>query len=197
MTSRCPRIFAAAALTASGLLLTACNGSSSPPSTQAAQPLPNAVSHSPVAASTPSAPADTAAPVTTSSPAAQTSTANACALITEADATTALGADPGPGEAAPGHCIYAAGAASMNITIRAIPDGAASFDRLRAATGSHAVDVADVGDAAFGTFQGSISVVNFYKGDTLVAVELATGAATTTSSKDQTTTLAKIAASRV
>jgi hypothetical protein len=196
MTIHCPRLLAAAALTATGLLLTACNSSPSPPSTQAAQPLPNAVSHSPVAAAAPTSASETTAPVSTSSSTPAPSTADACALITEHDATTALGTDPGPGESAPGHCIYAAGAASMNITVRSIPDGAASFNRLRTATGSHAVDVPDIGDAAFGTFQGSISVVSFYKGDTLVAVELATGAATT-SSKDQTTALAKIAASRI
>jgi hypothetical protein len=196
MTTHCPRILAAAALTAAGLLLTACNSSPSPPSTQAAKPAPNAISQSPIAAAAPVTPGDTASPVSTSSPAGQTSTTSACALITEADATTALGADPGPGEAAPGHCIYAAGAASMNITVRSIPDGAASFDRLRTATGSHAVDVPDVGDGAFGTFEGSISVVSFYQGATLVAVELATGS-TTTSSKAETTALAKIAAARV
>jgi hypothetical protein len=95
-----------------------------------------------------------------------------------------------------GHCIYAAGAASMNIIVQSLPDGAASFDRLRTAQGGHAVDVPDLGDGAFGTFEGPISVVNFYKGSTLVAVELAL-AGTTTSSQDQTTALAKIAAGRV
>jgi hypothetical protein len=195
MTAR-PRTLAAATLAATGLLLTACNSSPSPPSTQAASPVPNAVSHSPIAAAAPGTPGDSTAPVSTHSSTAQTSGASACALITEADATTALGADPGPGEEAPGHCIYAAGAASMNITVRSLPDGAASFDRLRTATGSHAVDVPNVGDGAFGTFEGSIAVINFYKGDTLVAVELATGGATT-SSKDQTTALAKTAAGRV
>jgi hypothetical protein len=196
MTIHCPRTLAAAALTATGLLLTACTSSPSPPSTQAAKPVPNSISHSPIAAAVPGTPSETAAPVSTPSSTAETSVADACALITEADATTAFGSDPGPGEAAPGHCIYAAGPASMNITVRSIPDGAASFDRLRTATGSHAVDVADVGDAAFGTFEGSIAVVNFYEGNTLVAVELATGGATT-SAKDQTTALAKIAAGRV
>jgi hypothetical protein len=187
MSTHCPRTIAAVALTATGLLLTACNSSPSQPTAHSAKPIPSAVSHSPTAA---------AAPVSTASAAAQASTANACALITEPDATTAFGADPGPGEAAPGHCIYASGGSSMNITVRTLPDGAASFARLRSALGSHAVDVPDVGDGAFGTFQGPIAVVHFYKGDTLVAVELAMSGAST-SSQDQTTALAKIAAGRV
>jgi hypothetical protein len=84
----------------------------------------------------------------------------------------------------------------MNIIVRPLPDGAAGFAQLRTAQGSEAVNVPDVGDGAFGTFDGPIAVVNFYKGDTLVAVELAmTG--TTASSQDQTTALAKIAAGRV
>jgi hypothetical protein len=196
MSTHCPRIIAAVALTATGLLLTACNSSPSQPTAHAAKPVPSAIRHSPTAAASPAVPTTTAVPVSTTSAAAQSSTANACALITEHDATTAFGADPGPGEAAPGHCIYASGASSMNITVRSIPDGAASFDRLRTATGSHAVDVPDVGDGAFGMFEGPIAVVNFYKGDTLVAVELAmTGA--TTSSQDQTTALAKIAAGQI
>jgi hypothetical protein len=196
MTLHCPRTFTAAALTATGLLLTACNSSPAAPSTQAAQPVPHAITQTPVAAAAPVTPSETAAPLTTPSSTPQASVTDACALITEADATTALGADPGPGEAAPGHCIYAAGPASMNITVRSIPDGAASFAQLRTATGSHAVDVPNIGDAAFGTFEGSIAVINFYKGSTLVAVELANGAATA-SSKNQTTALAKIAAGRV
>jgi hypothetical protein len=197
MTTHCPRTLAAAALAATGLLLTACNSSSSPPSTQAAKPLPSAISESPIAAAAPVASSDTAAPVSTSSSTVQTSVASACALITERDATTALGADPGAGESAPGHCIYAAGAASMNITVQSLPDGATGFNNLRTAQGGHAVDVPDVGDGAFGTFEGPIAIVNFYKGNTLVAVELATGGAANTSSKDQTTALAKIAAGRV
>jgi hypothetical protein len=196
MTAHCPRTLAAVALTATGLLLTACNSSPSAPSTQAAQPLPSAISSSPIAAAAPSTPTDTAAPASTDSSTTHTSAANACSLITEADATTALGADPGPGEKAPGHCIYAAGAASMNIEVRTLPDGATSFNNLRTATGSHAVDVPDVGDGAFGIFEGPIAAINFYKGDTLVAIELAT-TATGATSKDQTTTLAKIAAGRV
>jgi hypothetical protein len=194
MTAHRPRTLAAAALTAAGLLLTACNSSPSSPSTQAGNPLPSALSSSPLAAAAPSTPTDGATPVGKDSSTA--SAASACALITEADATTALGADPGPGEKAPGHCIYAAGAASMNIDVRSLPDGAASFNNLRTASGSHAVNVPDVGDGAFGIFEGPIGVVNFYKGDTLVAVELATGGAGTTS-QDQTTALAKIAAGRV
>jgi hypothetical protein len=198
MTLHRPRILAAAALTATGLLLTACNGSPSQPGTQAASPVPSAISRSPVAAAATVAPSDTATPETPSSSTAKTAVATACALITEADATTALGADPGPGEAAPGHCIYAAGPASMNITVRALPDGATGFNNLRTAQGPHAVDVPDVGDGAFGIFEGPISVINFYKNNTLVAVELATGATTTSSaSKDHTTALAKIAAGRV
>jgi hypothetical protein len=196
MTTHYPRTLAAAALTATGLLLTACHSSPSQPATQAANPPPSAISHSPLAAATAGTPVDTAAPASTSSSTGQASAASACALITEHDATAALGADPGPGEESPGHCIYAAGAASMNIIVQSLPDGAASFGRLRTAQGSHAVDVSDVGDGAFGTFDGPIAVVNFYKGNTMVAVELAlTGAST--SSQNQTTALAKIAAGRI
>lgn len=121
---------------------------------------------------------------------------NACALITEQEATTALGADPGPGEEVPGHCIYVARASSMNVIVRPLPDGQAGFDNLRTAQGSHAVDITGVGDGAFGIFQGTIAVVTFYKAHTTVSVELArTGQGAP--AKDQATALAKFAATRI
>jgi len=126
--------------------------------------------------------------------AALSGNADACSLITEAEAGTALGRDPGPGQSAsPSHCIYGAGSASINVVLQR--GGKVAFDNLRAAMDGRAVDVPGVGDGAFGVFAGTIATVEFYKGDSLVAVNLVLGGATV-APKNQAIALARIAAPR-
>jgi hypothetical protein len=81
---------------------------------------------------------------------------------------------------------------------RIVPSrGKAAYDHLRAqATAGQLVDISGVGDAAFGTFNGPAASIEFYKGDTFVAVVLITARATAPP-KDQAIALAKTAASRI
>jgi hypothetical protein len=196
MTIQRTRTLAATTLVAAGsLLLAACGGSPSSPAADGPGSS-GVISTSPTHSATPSATA-AAKPAGRTSPAAPRGAALACSLVTEQQARTALGADPGPGqEIAPGHCIYGAKASSINIVEQALPGSRAGFDGLRAAMAGTAVDVAGVGDAAFGRFSGPMAVIEFYKGNTLVTLSLDLGGATTLL-KDRAITLAKKAASRL
>jgi len=192
MTIQRTRTLAATTLVAAGsLLLAACGGSPSSPAAHG--PVSSGViSTSPTHSATASA-----KPGSGTSPAAPRGAALACSLVTEHEARTALGADPGPGqEITPGHCIYGAKASSINIVEQALPGSQAGFDGLRAAMAGTAVDVAGVGDAAFGRFSGPMAVIEFYKGTTLLALSLDLGGATT-HLRERAITLAKTAASRL
>ncbi len=122
----------------------------------------------------------------------------ACSLITEQEAGTALGADPGPGQDATAHgassCIY--GTSPEIVTVNMLPTGGkAAYDHARAlAPADRLIDVAGVGAAAFGLFTGPAANIWFYQGDTMIAIGLITGGAATPP-KDQATALAKTAAS--
>ncbi len=85
-----------------------------------------------------------------------------CALVTQAEAATALGADPGPGTKDDGvHCAYHAGGdLSLNgLLASSFPSNTTDFASLRNATKSSGnsaqlldfQDVSGVGDAAFAT----------------------------------------------
>jgi hypothetical protein len=192
-----PRAIAAAALgSAVSLLLTACS-SSSPTQANA----PTVHSSGPASSSSPADPTSTSAtPVSETSAAAATAGTTACVLVTEQEAGTALGADPGAGQDATSHgassCIY--GTSPMIVTVNLVPTGGkAAYDHIRGlAPAGRAVDVAGVGVAAFGVFTGPAADIWFYKGDALVAIGLITGGATTPP-KDQATVLAKTAADRI
>jgi hypothetical protein len=201
MTTCWPRTLTAVVLAATGLLLAGCSSSSHQAATGTLTSATSAsAARTPPSSDTPASSgaqvSRTGTPVDATSSTASSGTTSACALITEQEATTALGADPGAGEEIPGHCIYAAGASSMNIIVRPLPDGAVGFNNLRTAQGSHAVDVAGMGDGAFGVFEGPIAVVTFYKAHTTVAIELALSGASASAS-NKVTALAKLAADRV
>jgi hypothetical protein len=197
MTHPHPRTIAAAALSGAVSLLLAACGNSSP--THANTP----ITHSSGSA-TSSSPADptstTATPLGATSAAAPTAGTTACALVTEQEAGAALGADPGAGQDATSHgassCMY--GTSPMIVTVNLVPTGGkAAYDHTRGlAPAGRAVDVAGVGAAAFGVFTGPAADIWFYKGDTMVAIGLITGGATTPP-KDQATVLAKTAADRI
>ena len=192
MTIQRARTLAAITLAAAGsLLLAACSSSAPAPAA------PAAVSSGVISTSPTHSATAAANPAGGTSPAPPGGAAAACSLITEQEAGTALGADPGPGqEISPGHCIYGAGASSLNMVEQTLPGGQAGFDGLRSAMAGTAVDVVGVGDGAFGRFSGSMAVIEFYKGNTMLALSLDLGGATTPL-RERAITLAKTAASRL
>lgn len=172
---------------AASLLLAGCSSASPSPGKTA--PVPDgSTTVSPTAGSAAAAPEPAAAATA------------ACSLVTEQEAGAALGADPGRGQAVSSHgassCMY--GASPAIVTVNVVPArGKAAYDHVRAQAGAgQLVDIAGVGDAAFGTFSGPAASVQFYKGDTFVAVVLFTGRAGA-SPKDQVVILAKTAAGRL
>ena len=188
---RIHRLSATTLAAAGSLLFAACSSSAPAPAA------PAAVSSGVISTSPTHTATAAANPAGVTSPAPPGGAAAACSLITEQEAGTALGADPGPGqEISPGHCIYGTGASSLNIVEQTLPGGKAGFDGLRSAMAGTAIDVVGVGDAAFGQFSGSMAVVEFYKGDTLLALSLDLGGATTLQG-ERAITLAKTAASRL
>lgn len=196
MTTRCLRTAAAAALVATSLLLAACS-SGAPSSTDAATKSFSTSSHA-VAAGAAASAAPTITSGSTSPAGAAGPAPAACTLITEKDAGTALEADPGPGtEITPGHCVYGGDAASVNVVVQPITGGSVAFQRLRAAMGgAGSVDVSGVGAEAFGVFTGSMGVVEFYQGESLVSIALSVDGASG-SLKGRTIVLARAATGRV
>ena len=103
----------------------------------------------------------------------------ACDIVSEQDATTALGADPGAGVA-----VSTSGASSCTfghypslVTINMVgPGGKADLAHIRSAdtTGS-LTDIPGIGDSAFGVSTGPVASVWFSKGDTMVAIVVVGG----------------------
>jgi hypothetical protein len=155
------------------------------------------------AASAPSSQVPAAAGSTTT-PAASGGDGHPCSVVTEPEATTALGADPGPGQESPpgaaglGTCVYGAGSSVVRLSVDASGVGKAIYDGDRSSYPSASTtDVPGVGDGAFEiTTSASQVTVYFYKGGTFVSITLGT-AATTGPPKDQVIVLATTAAGRV
>ena len=103
----------------------------------------------------------------------------ACSLVTQEEAGMALGADPGPGEldsreGASG-CTYGTmpGIVMVNVVE---PGGQADYNHILAqAQPGQTFDVTGVGDGAFGVAVGPTAGVWFYKGDSLVAINVMAG----------------------
>src|ERR1019366_3197451 len=122
-----------------------------------------------------SAPADSSAPAQESAPAASSAGVNACALITEQEATAFLGSDPGPGTdsstAASPTCAYDA-----SLTFSVDPTaGKAKFDTDKAAAqGSDKLhDLSGVGDAGYAFIVGNtIAQMEIVKGSALLTVNV-------------------------
>ena len=105
--------------------------------------------------------------------------ATACDVVTEQDATAALGADPGAGAA-----VSAAGASSCTfghypslVTVNMIVQGGKTdLTHIRSAdsTGS-LTNIPGLGDSAFGVSKGPVASVWFSKGDTMVAIVVVGG----------------------
>jgi hypothetical protein len=135
------------------------------------------------------------------------SAVDACTLITEQDATTAIGTDPGPGTAqasADGtSCEYLVHTDGRGVTVGVIPDSnRAHYDSARA-TYQHTYtvqDVSGIGDAAFEFIGGQVTggsaaVILIIKGSELLTIQLSAPASAL--STDTLTTLGHAAAGRL
>ena len=197
MTHARPRIAAALALAAS-LLLGACNNASTP---SAQAPIGHSTanrSHAPA-----TAPANAASTIAATAAADSGSATDACSLITQQEAGTAVGGDPGAGKPFSSHGVsqcqygsYQSGFVLVNLTPTR---GRAAYDlmRNRSKPGGevHVADVAGVGDRAFGVTGPNTASIYFDKGDALVLVMVAINKASAPP-KGQVLILAKTAAGR-
>jgi hypothetical protein len=185
------------------LLLAAC-GSSAP---AAGAPTGVPAVQTRVGASTPATSVAPTVPASTGATplAASTAGGNACSLVTEADATTALGTDPGPGTANTGahdssQCHYGAYQSKLVLVNITPTQGKPAYDNMRnnADTGKagSAVDVAGVGDAAFEVDSDGSAGIFFRKGDALVLVSVVFYLAPSPPT-DQARALAKLVAGRI
>ena len=175
------------------LLLASCGAAQS--STAPAGANPAATSSAPTGAATSSASSAAAIPAATSvAVQAGGSGMTACGLVTEQDASAALGRAAGPGTAggtaALSECIYDNG--SLIVSMKT--DSKALYDTSHAqAHAKGAADVPSVGDSAFQYSAGTaFSGVEFLRGTTLVTV-LAGGAG----AGNAALAAAKIAASKL
>jgi hypothetical protein len=145
----------------------ACGGTASTPS--------------PLAQGQPSAPTQASAPVGSTAPAASTAPAgsttaiNACAVITEQDATALLGSDPGPGmstgSGSEPACAYGA---SLTYVVE-LNDAKAAFDATKAAMqgSGKAQALTGVGDDGFVFIvANTIAQMAILKGSTLLTVNV-------------------------
>lgn len=196
------RVAVASALTAC-TLLAAC-GSGSSPSRTVTPPL-SSTAASRGAAMSATAGAATA-DVTPTSTAGTTSTGSgsACTLVTEHDATTALGTDPGRGSAFSSHgstqCQYGTYQTQFLLVNLTPSRGRAGYDIVhshqKAGQNVRAVDIAGVGDRAFEVTAPHTAGIYANKGDALIVVTI-----TSPTAPDSPTVpvlaLAKLVASRL
>jgi hypothetical protein len=182
-TSTAPlhRLWAASALALIAVVMSACGGTVTPKATRA-----GAVGDA----------APTARP-------ASTGAGDACSLITEQEVTTVLGEDPGNGtQSVPGPkgnvCTYGDSLGSnpvLHIVLRATGGKSAlANDKVVDRQG---VDVAGVGDAAYGVFDGGNATVSFYKGESYASIGLGSSQIGASPQKDHAIALAKTAAGRM
>lgn len=122
-----------------------------------------------------SAPTQTKAVVSSSAPAASTSAINACALITEQEATAFLGSDPGPGMDT-GSADSPACAYDASLTIGIDPTGGkARFDldtsSIQGSANGHTLS--GVGDAGAVTIvANSIAAMEILKGSMVLTINV-------------------------
>lgn len=177
-----------ALLTAVGcLLLASCSAATTSTATSTAPSGANPAATSPAATSAATT-AATAAPVK-----AGGSGMTACTLITEQDASAALGRAAGQGTAggtaALSECIYDQG--SLIVSMKT--DSKALYDRSHAsAKAKGASDVPGIGDSAFKAGTDQSCTLLFVKGTTLVSI-LSGGAG----AQDAAVAVAKVAASKL
>ena len=195
---------AVAACLAALLLLTACSKSTpAPQTTSAVQTTAAATDATSAATATSVAPADPASTDATPA-AAPAGGGTACTLVTEADATTVLGTDPGPGSAdtsnGSSQCQYGDFQSAFVLVNLNPSQGKAFYDHAfnnpKVSQAGAVTDVAGVGDRAFGTVGHGAASIYFNKGDALVIVMVEIHTASSPPNA-QALALAKTAASRI
>ena len=143
----------------------------------------------------PAAPSGSATASASAKPASHGS-ADACTIVTEQDASAALGADPGPGvpDAQSGVTACTYGAAPSMVSVHVSPAGKAEFDQMHGqpVEGATPVDLSGIGDAAFGIFQAPLASIAFYRGSSYVSIVIFADG-----SQDRAVTLATAAAGRL
>ncbi len=150
----------------------------------------------PGATTTPAAGANAHAQTTTTTPGGGTATM-ACGLITEQEATAALGSPSGPGTSGGGPALSQCNFDEGALIISMKTQGKTLYDQSRASLpAGRFTDLPGVGDGWFETGGGTSSLVTveFYKGTTLVSILFTPGDG---SPKDAVVTVAKIAASHL
>ena len=124
------------------------------------------------------------------------SAVDACTLVTEQDASAALGSDPGPGvpDAQSGVTACTYGAAPAMVSVHLSPAGKTEFDQAHAAPiqGATLVDLTGIGDGAFGIFQAPVASIAFYRGSSYVSIVIFADG-----SQDRAVALATAAAGRL
>jgi len=112
--------------------------------------------------------------------ASSTAGKSACALVTEPDASTALGTASGPGAATTlgrggSQCAYVISDGALTVTVTP-GQIRSSLDQLHPGTGTWS-DVSGVGTAAFEFHDGTSSSLFFLKDTTLVSILITRGSA--------------------
>ena len=186
-----------ALLTVVGCVLLASCGTAKPSTVPAgANPAATSSVATPAASSV-ATPAASSGAATPAAPAAAVNAGGsgltACGLITEQDASGALGVAAGHGTAggtaALSECIYDQGALIVSMKT----DSKALYDRSRiAALGKGAPDVPGVGDSAFKSGTDKFCSLLFLKGTTLVSILVGE-----TGAQNVAVAVAKIAASKL
>ena len=171
-------------------LLAACGGSSTATpqpamGTTAAAQLSvsgTAPPHAPETAATSAEQSATpASAAETSAAGAVTTGGSACSLVTEQDATVALGNDPGAGQPVTSQgasqCQYGTFQTALVLVNVTPTQGQAAYDRVRndpkLASAGTAIDMPGLGDRAFGITAHGTGSIWINKGDTLVLVMVA------------------------
>jgi hypothetical protein len=160
--------------TVAALLLAGCSSAKPSPSSAAAGSNPAATAAAPSSAANP---ASVPAPTTVAAKGGTTGL-TACELVTDKEASTAIGSPVGPGtaggSAALSECIYGDGALIIGMKT----DSKELFDTSRAAALSKgATDLPGVGDSAFQAGAGQSFTLEFLKGTTLVSILFGGGGA--------------------
>ena len=142
-------------------------------------------------ATTPSSPeavapsGDGTAAASSRPPAGPVATGTACSLVTESEATTALGSDPGVGaevvDGSNSSCKFGNYPAILTVNLVALT-GKADFDHIKSQDTSGALfDIPALGDSAFALTQGPVASIWFTHGAAMVAIVLVVASADGTS----------------
>jgi hypothetical protein len=186
---------AAAAFGVAGCLLFAACGNGTP---AADSTTPTLAAKAGASSDAPTDPASTEA---ATAPAVSSGSAHACALVTQQEAGSALGKDPGPGSKFSSHgssqCQYGNYATGLVLVNLTPTRGRAAYDLMHNNPKvGHAVDAQGLGDRAFEISGPNTASIFFDKGDALVLVMVEIRSATSPP-MGQARALAKSAADRI